>query len=134
MTTFGKVNNGIGEYTFGDGSKRWRVVYKVGPKVHSKGGFKTKGAALHWQRHTLVDVEKGDWVSADRKRVTFGTFAAEGVADADLRPSTRAPYSSILKRDMASFKDTASAASRLRRCASGGPNSRRGRRQPRPAP
>lgn len=105
MATFGKVTDGIGSYTISDGSTRWRVVYKVGRSVRGKAGFKTKGAALHWQRHTLVDVEKGDWVAPERKRVTFGTFADEWLESAKLRPSTRTLYGYILGHDLAGWRD-----------------------------
>jgi integrase len=93
MTTFGKVTDGIGSYTISDGSTRWRVVYKMGRSVKSKGGFKTKGAAQHWQRHTLVARDTGNLVDAKHARQTVGAYAEDWLSTkANLRPSTAAAY------------------------------------------
>ncbi len=93
MATFGKVTDGIGSYTISDGSTRWRVVYKVGRSLRSKGGFKTKGAALHWQRHTLVARDTGNLVDTKNARQTFGPHAEAWLeSKAKLRQSTAATY------------------------------------------
>ena len=92
MASFGKVVDGIGVYTIGDGSKRYRVVYKVGRNLRSKGGFKTKGAAQHWQRHTLVNIDNDTHVDVRKGKTTFGTYATERLDRMSVRPSTGALY------------------------------------------
>jgi integrase len=105
VAEFEKLTDGIGRYTLIDGTVRWRVVYKVDGKTRSKGGFATKGAALHWQRHTLVSVDRGEFVPPERKRLAFGAFADEWLESARLRPSTRTVYAYMLRRDLATWRD-----------------------------
>jgi integrase len=90
--SYGKVVDGIGWYTIGDGSKRWRVVYSVGRAVRTKGGFQTKAAAQHWQRHTLVDRDNGTLMDDKKARTTFDTFAAKWLDTKEVRAKTEDLY------------------------------------------
>jgi len=93
VADFNKVNDGIGEYRLSNGERRWRVVYKVGRSVRGKGGFRTKGEAQHWQRHTLVSIDKGEHMDTTKARATFGPYALRWLENAaHLRPSTAASY------------------------------------------
>ena len=105
MTTFDKTAGGIGRYTLSDGSTRWRVVFKFDGKTRSKCGFRTKGEAQHWQRHTLVSIDKGEHITPEKRRLTFGTFAEDWLGTANLRPSTRTVYGYMLRGDLASWHD-----------------------------
>lgn len=93
MADFNKVVDGIGEYRLANGDRRWRVVYKVGRHLRGKAGFKTKAAAQHWQRHTLVSLDKGEHVDTAKAKATFGPYALRWLENAaHLRPSTAASY------------------------------------------
>ena len=93
MAEFGKVVDGIGGYRLANGDRRWRVVYKVGRSLRGKGGFKTKAAAQHWQRHTLVSLDKGEHMDTTKAKATFGPYAEQWLENAaHLRSSTAASY------------------------------------------
>src|SRR5436190_926919 len=62
MRTYGDLRNGIGTYTLANGSKRYRVVYRVNGQVRSKGGFRDKAGARHWQTQNAADVDTGTWI------------------------------------------------------------------------
>jgi len=91
--SYSKMKDGIGEYWLANGDRRWRVVYRVGSRLRGKGGFKTKGAAQHWQRHTLVSLDKGEHMDTAKGKATFGPYALRWLENAaHLRPTTAASY------------------------------------------
>lgn len=101
MPRFSTTTNGIGTYTLKNGDKRWRVVYKVNGSTRSKGGFTTKAAAQHWQRHTLVSLDKGEHVDVSRGRTTFGHYVDGWLerldSDPSIRGNTYAMYEYLLR-------------------------------------
>lgn len=86
---FDETKDGIGSYTLADGTKRYRVVFRVGRKVQSKAGFRTKGAAKAWLRHTLVNVDKGEHIVASKARALFGDYAERWLETAKDNPAIR---------------------------------------------
>lgn len=101
MARFSKTTNGIGTYTLKNGDRRWRVVYRVNGTTKSKGGFTTKAAAQHWQRHTLVSLDKGEHVDVSRGRTTFGYYVTGWLerldSDPTIRGNTYAMYEYLLR-------------------------------------
>lgn len=87
---FNKTKDGIGSYKLANGATRYRVVYRVGRKVRSKGGFSTKSAARTWQRHTLVALDKGEHIDTKKARATFGDYADRWLNRIAGDPSIRA--------------------------------------------
>lgn len=90
MAQFNTTKDGIGTYTLLNGDTRYRVVYRVGRKVRSKGGFTTKGAAQAWQRHTLVALDKGEHIDTKKARATFGDYADRWLERIAEDPAVRA--------------------------------------------
>lgn len=92
------LDNGVGAVTHPDGRRSWRVVYRVGGKVHTRAGFQTKGAARAWQARNRVAVDTGMHVAPAGGLVLFGDWCARwATTRIDLRPSTRARDDSYLR-------------------------------------
>lgn len=94
----GPLDNGVGWVLHPDGRRAWRVVYRVGGKVHSRAGFETKGAARAWQAKNRVSVDTGTHVAPAGGRTLFKDWYAKwATTRLDLRPSTRARDDSYLR-------------------------------------
>jgi integrase len=89
MNRFNDTKDGIGSYTLANGQTRYRVVYRVGRKVQSKAGFRTKSEAKAWQRHTLVALDKGEHIENRKTRARFGEYADRWLQRAKDDPSIR---------------------------------------------
>jgi integrase len=89
MTTFNETKHGIGSYTLANGDLRYRVVYRVGRKVMTKAGFRSKGEAKAWQRHTLVALDKGEHIETSKARALFGDYAERWLERASDDPGIR---------------------------------------------
>lgn len=89
MKRFNDTKDGIGSYTLANGQTRYRVVYRVGRKVQSKAGFRTKGEAKAWQRHTLVALDKGEHIENRKTRALFGDYADRWLQRAKNDPGIR---------------------------------------------
>src|SRR5687768_4260227 len=94
---FSKTKDGIGSYKLANGDTRYRVVYRVGEKIRTKGGLATKGAAQAWQRHTLVALDKGEWIDPSVGRRTFKDWAEEWLQTPGKRPTTAARDRNVLE-------------------------------------
>lgn len=91
---FAKMRNGIGSYSLKDGSKRYRVVYRIGGRQHSKGGFRSKGEAQAWKSLRDAEAVRGNTPDPSLGRQQFGPWAAEwlDLHAHRLRPSTASLY------------------------------------------
>lgn len=86
----GSVRNGIGTYKLKDGSVRYRTLYRARGKLHSRGGFKTKGAAQAFLNTARVSVDTGTHVASSNGKVLFSDWADGWSASVvDVRASTR---------------------------------------------
>ena len=74
----GPLDNGVGWVVHPDGHRSWRVVYRVGGKVHTRAGFQTKGAARAWQARSRVSVDAGAHVAPAGGRAHCSRTGAPG--------------------------------------------------------
>lgn len=105
MSGFNTTRDGIGGYELLNGERRFRVVIKVAGRTRSKGGFRTKGDARAWRDRTRSDIHRGEYLETAKGRTLFGDFADEWIATADLKPSSRAVYESMMRRHLAQWRD-----------------------------
>lgn len=91
---FAKMRNGIGSYMLKDGTKRYRVSYRIGGRQHTKGGFRTKGEAAQWKSLRDAEAVRGHTPDPALSRQLFGPWAEDWLEAhcEDIRPSTAALY------------------------------------------
>jgi integrase len=79
------------------GQGRWLGRYR-GPdgKERSKT-FPTKAEALQWGQDQERRMRSLDWTDPQRGRITVGEWSARWLAQAQVKPSTRASYQSLLR-------------------------------------
>ncbi len=80
---------------------RWRARYRAPDGRERSKHFEKKADADKWLAATVTDVERGSWVDPKRQRVTVGDVATQWLAgQAHLKPSTRANYALLLRRQV----------------------------------
>jgi integrase len=91
-------------------SGRWRARYTGPDGRRRSSAFKTKTDARAWLATAQADVVRKAWRAPEAGRRTVGAYAADFLARADLRPSTRSLYASLWRNHLAAPWETVSVA------------------------
>lgn len=98
--TFGEVS------ALPSGRYRARYVGPDGRRHSAPQTFHTKGDADAWLTLRRSEVLREEWTPAQAARAPFGDYARTWLTERDLKPRTRAHYSSLLdKQIMPTFAD-----------------------------
>lgn len=76
---------------------RWRVAYRTPAGRQRTKVFKTAADARVFAAQVEVDKRKGDYIDPTKGKKLFGPFADNWLTTVDVRPSTRAQWSHIIR-------------------------------------
>lgn len=91
-------------------SNRWRARYTGPDGKRRSSTFHTKADARAWLSTQQADVVRKAWRAPEAGKRTFGAYAADYVARADLRESTRDLYGGLWQRHLRDAWDEVAVA------------------------
>jgi integrase len=101
----------IDKRTTSTGENRYDVRYRDPAGKPRKRTFRRLEDARGLVRTVEADMARGEWIDPARGRETFGDYAAAWLKSADVKPSTRSGYASVLNKHLLPrWRDTPMAA------------------------
>jgi integrase len=84
----------------GRNGRRYDVRYRDPAGKQRTTTFRTLDEARAHLRTMQADLVRGEWIDPARGRETFGDYAAAWLKSADVKPSTRSGYASVLNKHL----------------------------------